>query len=81
MTPSPQTTRERVKKLIYKIVKKWFSFVFDMWTDEIMEEASLKEWYKARRSGWKKKDMSYWYADKEYGKRTNILGMEDNYIL
>jgi len=52
-----------MKKLIYKIINKYFYFVFDMNADETMEAINLKHWYKARRMGYKKKDMHWYYAE------------------
>jgi hypothetical protein len=50
----------------------------DMTLEKI--KALNREWYKARRAGWKRKDMGFWYADKEKGRYTNILGQMDNRI-
>ena len=45
--------------------------------DEQMEIQNQKMWFKARRAGWKKEDMGFYYADIERGKHTNFLSMED----
>lgn len=66
-----------MRRFLIKIIIKYFGDdIASYWADE----QSQKEWYKARRAGYKKEDLGFYYADLEQGKRTNILGMEDNRI-
>lgn len=69
-----------IRKFIYKFIDRYFDFVFDYKTDEIMEKENLRHWYKARRMGYKKKDMGFYYSDLQNSNRTNFLGMENNNI-
>ena len=50
--------------LIYRLLPKWLKeYTYDRMCSEYQEKSELKIWYKARRAGWKKKDMGYYYAD------------------
>jgi hypothetical protein len=61
-----------MKRIVYWIVNKWFSFVFDYKCDEWQKEESLKHWYKARRAGYKKADMGFYYADLADSKNNDL---------
>ena len=56
--------RVAIGKIIYKIMpmclKEYIQFRLG---DEQMEQQSQKDWYKARRAGYKRKDMSWYYAE------------------
>lgn len=42
--------------------------------DEAQRDEELKHWYKARRAGFKKTEMGYYYSDLENGKHSDFLG-------
>lgn len=70
-----------IEKILIKIIELWFEdYVVDYFNSKQADEQILKAWYKARRAGYSRKDMGFYYADLEQGKHTNFLGMEDNRI-
>jgi hypothetical protein len=69
--------KKKILDLMYRLTPKWFKeYIFDRLSCEYMEIQRLTDWHKARRAGWKKKDMGFWYADLERAKHTNFLGIE-----
>ena len=46
---------------------KWIlEGLYFRFNDEQMEVQNQKMWFKARRAGWKKEDMGFYYADIEH---------------
>lgn len=66
-----------MKKIIIRLIIKYFGDdIASYWANEQNEKA----WYKARRAGYKRKDLGFYYSDLEIGKHTNVLGQTDNNI-
>jgi len=71
--------RKQSKKPLPKKIKYWLiKLILKYLGDDIMcylaDKEAEKHWYKARRLGYKKKDMGYYYSDLEMGKHTDFLG-------
>lgn len=70
-----------IEKLLIKIIELWFEEgIIDYFNSKQADQANLRAWYKARRAGYKRADIGFYYSDLEQGRYTNILGMEDNRI-
>lgn len=53
-----------LNKLIIWIVEKWFKAeVMDYFADKALREEDEKHWFKARRAGYKRNEMGFYYAD------------------
>ncbi len=67
--------KNKIIDLIIFLMPRWLKEeVCYRLQNEQFEIETQKHWYKARRAGYKKQDMGFYYADIEAGKHTDFLG-------